>query len=108
VEEGGFGVGGVGVRGKRLPVLLETAGILPARLARVLPWVDIVSLDVKCPSNTAERARWDEHEACLRLAVGAGREVYVKMPVDEGTRLEGVEGGRRVVAGGGARVALLP
>src|SRR5215510_6999803 len=52
-----------------LPVLLETAGIMPARLARVLPLVSIVSLDVKCPSNTGERARWDEHETCLRAAV---------------------------------------
>jgi len=80
-------------------VLLETAGILPGRLARVLPWVEIVSLDIKCPSNTGERARWDEHEACLRLAIGAGREVYVKMPVDEGTSHEEVERGSRLVAG---------
>src|SRR5262249_38828975 len=55
-----------------LPVLLEPAGILPARLERVLPHVAIVSLDFKCPSNTGERARWGEHEACLRLAVAAG------------------------------------
>ncbi|HJQ83114.1 MAG TPA: 7-carboxy-7-deazaguanine synthase QueE [Candidatus Binatia bacterium] len=80
------------------PVLLETAGILPARLRRVLPWVAIVSFDVKCPSNTGERARWDEHEACLRAAVGGGREVYVKMPVDEGTAPEEVERGARLVA----------
>ena len=81
-----------------LPVLLETAGILPVRLGRVLPWVAIVSFDVKCPSNTGERARWDEHEGCLRAAVAAGREVYVKMPVDEGTVPEEVERGARLVA----------
>ena len=40
-----------------LPVLLETAGILPARLARLLPHVAIVSLDVKCPSNTGASRR---------------------------------------------------
>ena len=69
-----------------------------ARLARVLPWVAIVSFDVKCPSNTGERARWDEHDACFRMAVAAGREVYVKMPVDEGTAPEEVERGARLVA----------
>src|SRR2546425_10009476 len=79
-------------------VLLETAGILPARLARVLPWVAIVSFDVKCPSNTGERGRWDEHDACFRMAVAAGREVYVKMPVDEGTAPEEVERGAWLVA----------
>ena len=68
-----------------VPVLLETAGILPARLRRVLPWVAIVSLDVKCPTNTGERARWDEHEECLRAAVAAKCDVYVKIPVDEAT-----------------------
>jgi len=93
-----------------LPVLLETAGILPARLERVLPYVAIVSLDIKCPSNTGERARWDEHEACLRLAVAAGRDVYVKMPVDEGTDPEEVEHGARLAAtaGPGAPLFLTP
>src|SRR5689334_6888986 len=81
-----------------LPVLLETAGVLPARLRQVLPWVAIASLDVKCPSNTGERARWDEHEACLAAAVGGGREVYVKMPVDETTAPDEIERGARLVA----------
>src|SRR5262245_59208279 len=81
-----------------LPVLLETAGILPARLARVLPHVRIVSLDFKCPSNTGERARWDEHEACLSAAVRAGADVYVKMPVDAATDPAEVEHGARLLA----------
>jgi organic radical activating enzyme len=88
----------LGARTTPLPVLLETAGILPARLRRVLPQVAIVSLDVKCPSNTGERARWDEHEECLRAAVAPGRDVYVKMPVDEGTAIDEVEHGARLVA----------
>jgi 7-carboxy-7-deazaguanine synthase len=58
--------GWLGGRREATPVLLETAGILPARLRRVLPWVEIVSLDFKCPSNTGERARWDEHEPASR------------------------------------------
>jgi organic radical activating enzyme len=90
-----------------LPVLLETAGIWPARLARVLPWVDIVSLDFKCPSNTGERARWDEHAACLAAAVAAGRDVYVKMPVDAETSPEEVATGARLVAAAARSVPLL-
>jgi len=81
-----------------LPILLETAGILPARLGRVLPWITIVSLDFKCPSNTGERARWEEHEACLVAAVSAGREVYVKMPVDEATNPDEVAHGAALMA----------
>ena len=83
---------------ERLPILLETAGILPARLAQVLPWIAIVSLDLKCPSNTGERPRWDEHEACLAAAVGGEREVYVKMPVDDTTAADEVEQGAALLA----------
>jgi organic radical activating enzyme len=90
-----------------LPLLLETAGILPQRLVRVLPFVDIVSLDVKCPSNTGERARWDEHEACLAAAVAAERDVYVKMPVDAGTAPDEVAAGARLVARAARPVPLL-
>jgi len=96
-----FLVGWLRGRSRELPVLLETAGILPARLERALPYVDIVSLDFKCPSNTGERARWDEHEACLRQAVAAGREAYVKMPVDEDTAPADVELGARLAATAG-------
>jgi 7-carboxy-7-deazaguanine synthase len=102
----GFLVSWLGERPRDLPVLLETAGILPARLERVLPFVSIVSLDFKCPSNTGERARWDEHEACLRLAVAAGRDVYVKMPVDETTAPDEVEHGARLAAATGSAAPL--
>ncbi len=88
------------------PVLLETAGIYPARLARALRHVAIVSLDFKCPSNSGERARWEEHEACVAAAVGAGREVYVKMPVDAATALEEVETGARILGAVDRRVPL--
>jgi organic radical activating enzyme len=81
-----------------VPVLLETAGILPLRLERVLPWIAIVSLDFKCPSNTGERPRWDEHEACLAAAVGERRQVYVKLPVDETTAADEVEQGASLIA----------
>jgi organic radical activating enzyme len=101
-----FLVAWLAARRRDLPVLLETAGILPERLERVLPWVGIVSLDVKCPSNTGERARWDEHEACIRAAAVAGREVYVKVPVDEGTAPDEVERAARLVAAADARVPL--
>src|SRR5262249_55090999 len=88
-------------RESSLPILLETAGIWPQRLARLLPFVAIVSLDFKCPSNTGERARWDEHEACLAAAVAAERDVYVKMPVDAGTDPDEVGQGARLVAQAG-------
>jgi organic radical activating enzyme len=98
LAQAGFLVAWLSTRRPGPPVLLETAGILPERLRCVLPWVSIVSLDVKCPSNTGERARWEEHRACLEACVAAGVEVYVKLPVDETTAPAEVERGARLVA----------
>lgn len=53
-------------------VYLETNGTLPSALEEVLPWVDIVAMDVKPPSATADRQVWAEHERFLRLARGGG------------------------------------
>ena len=64
------------------PRLLETSGTHADRLAVLLPLLDIVSMDIKLPSNTGERDFWDEHERFLRLA---GSKVYVKVLVDSGT-----------------------
>jgi organic radical activating enzyme len=78
------------------PILLETSGILPERLSVLLPHIDVVSMDIKIPSNTGEPAYWEEHERFLRLARG---KVYVKVLVDEDTDPSEVEIAARLVAG---------
>ena len=80
----------------RVPVLLETNGTHPARLEVVLPFVDIVSMDVKLPSNSREPATWREHREFL--AASRGKTVYVKVPVDESTLDAEVEEAARLVA----------
>ena len=37
---------------------LETNGTLPTALEAVLPWVDVIAMDLKPPSSTADRAVW--------------------------------------------------
>ena len=64
------------------PRLLETSGTHPERLAQLLPLLDIVSMDIKLPSNSGERALWAEHEHFLRVARG---KAYVKVLVDATT-----------------------
>lgn len=64
-------------------VLLETNGLLPQQLQKILPLVDIVSMDVKLPSNTGEGPSWDEHAQCLQLA--RTKDLYVKILVDRHT-----------------------
>jgi 7-carboxy-7-deazaguanine synthase len=71
-----------------VPILLETNGVLPRRLREVLPKVDIVSMDIKLPSNTGEGAFWDEHAQFLDLA--RSKELSAKILVDQSTADEDV------------------
>lgn len=70
------------------PILLETNGMLPEPLRAIVPLVDIVSMDMKLPSNSGERAFWDQHARFLAVA---GDKAYVKVLVDATTDLADVE-----------------
>ncbi|MBI2346913.1 MAG: 7-carboxy-7-deazaguanine synthase QueE [Deltaproteobacteria bacterium] len=65
----------------RRRILLETAGVMTTALTTVLPFVDIVSMDLKLPSSTGMKAYWSEHTAFIEAAVRANKEVYCKMIV---------------------------
>lgn len=64
------------------PVFLETNGTLPDHLVKVLPYIDIISMDIKLPSVTG-RELWQQHEDFLRYS--RGKEVYVKTVLTGGT-----------------------
>lgn len=59
-------------------IYLETNGTLPGELVKVLPYIDIVSMDIKLPS-TSGREYWLEHRRFLTLA--SQKEVFVKIVV---------------------------
>lgn len=89
------------------PRILETAGVLPRALARLLPLIDMVSMDIKLPSNSGEKPFWREHEEFLRLAAG---KVYAKILVDRETSIEEVARAAALVrqCAAGAPVFLQP
>ena len=62
-------------------VLLETNGIKHAELDGILPYVHVVSMDIKLPSAAGCKPVWDDHMEFLRKVVSAGREIYVKLVV---------------------------
>jgi len=57
---------------------LETNGTLPDELEKVLPHIDIISMDIKLPS-VAGKNYWEEHRNFLRIA--KQREVFVKIVI---------------------------
>lgn len=66
-------------------VYLETNGLEPAALSRVLGSVDVVSMDFKLPSATGG-THWEVHREFLRAARRA--EVFVKIVVDHSTPVD--------------------
>lgn len=62
-------------------ILLETNGVLHSELEKVLPYIHIVSMDFKLPSSSGQKPLWNEHTTFLRMALAAGKDVYVKIVV---------------------------
>lgn len=62
-------------------IYLDTNGTLPDELSKLIKYLDTVSLDFKIPTATGRPKLWDEHAACLKIAVQ--KNVYVKMVVNE-------------------------
>jgi 7-carboxy-7-deazaguanine synthase len=85
-----------------LPILLETNGTYPDRVEEILPYVDIVSMDLKLASNSGEPPQWAAHGRFLESSLG--KTVYVKVPVDETTRDEEVREAAGLVAAADPRV----
>ncbi|MCA9402626.1 MAG: 7-carboxy-7-deazaguanine synthase QueE [Candidatus Omnitrophica bacterium] len=74
------------LRAAGMPVHLETNGILPDGLAKVIDGVDVIAMDIKMPSSTRCRPYWDEHRKFLEVA--CRREVFVKTVITRDTDAE--------------------
>ncbi len=69
----------------KMPVYLETSGVLYQALGQVIRGIDIVAMDIKLPSSTGQRAFWKEHEQFLRTALKHKKDVFVKAVVSRQT-----------------------
>lgn len=69
-----------------VPCLLETNAVIPEGLDELLEHIEVVSADIKLPSNSGESPQWESHEEFLRVCTSRPAvETYVKVPVDAGT-----------------------
>lgn len=66
-----------------LPIFLETNGTLPAELAKILPLINWVSMDIKSSTVTGVPTPWSDHADFL--AIAKERLCQVKLVVDDGT-----------------------
>ena len=65
---------------------LETNGTLPDELEAVIDFLDIVAMDLKLPSSTAENDFWQVHGRFLEIA--AQKEVFLKSVICQSTQEE--------------------
>lgn len=72
-----------GLADRGQPVMLETNGTLPAALAKVLDWVDLISMDWKLHSVDGQGVRPQVHRRFLALA--ARRRALVKIVLGPAT-----------------------
>lgn len=70
-------------------VYLETNGVLPGELAKVIDYIDVVAMDFKLPSSANLRPFWKEHRDFLRIA--RRKTVFVKAVVGRGTEPADIE-----------------
>ena len=61
----------------KLPIYLETNGVLPDHLSEVIELVDIIAMDIKLPSATGLSPYWKEHRKALEIAYM--KEAFVKI-----------------------------
>lgn len=78
-----------------IKIYLETNGTLPEQLLQVLPWIDIISMDIKLPFNG--QTFWAVHESFLRYSLE--KEVFVKIVVHKETSLTELQNARDLIAG---------
>ncbi|AET68837.1 organic radical activating enzyme [Desulfosporosinus orientis DSM 765] len=81
------------LKDKNIKIYLETNGTLPEQLLEILPWVDIISMDIKLPF--ANQTFWNVHETFLRHSLH--KEVFVKIVVNEDTSIDQLQNVRDLI-----------
>ena len=85
-------------------VYLETNGVHDEPLASILPYVDVVAMDIKLPSSVGEDM-WDAHRRFI--AAGAGTELFVKIVMDARSTLDEVRTAVDIIASASRGITLV-
>lgn len=80
-----------------LPIYLETGGHRPAQLQTILPYLDLVGMDIKLPSVSGEE-RWEEHAKFLQACGRSQVEVFIKIIISQQTDAADLERAAQLVA----------
>ncbi len=82
--------------GRTCTLYLETSGVHHEAMSELAAHVDVVSMDMKLPSATGQRGRWDDHRRFLEAA--AGTDLFVKAVVTGSTMADDIIQAARLIA----------
>jgi len=68
---------------------LETNGVLHDELFDIIDYADTISIDIKLPSSTKQKALWREHKEFLEIA--KNKDIFTKAIVCLGTTLDDIK-----------------
>jgi 7-carboxy-7-deazaguanine synthase len=88
-----------------LPIYLETGGHRPQQLIQVLPYLDLVGMDIKLPSVSGE-THWQKHQEFLQLCQDAEVNVFVKIIISQTTNPIELQQAAQLVAGISDRIII--
>lgn len=83
------------VKEKGLKIYLETNGTLPDRLDSLLPWLDIISMDIKLPFNG--HVFWNEHRRFICKSNKA-KKVFIKIVLHNACQFSDIKTARELIA----------
>lgn len=94
---------------KLAPVYLETSGTQADFLAEVLPWTDIIAMDIKLPSATREAPQFENHARFYQVASQKpNAELYIKLVFNNQTTAEELEAVKAIVTNRKTPIILQP
>ena len=78
-----------------LKIYLETNGIMPEELRRIIALIDIISMDIKLPSSAETPPLWEKHIEFLEIA--RKKNLFVKIVITGNTSEEDIIRARDIV-----------
>jgi 7-carboxy-7-deazaguanine synthase len=80
-----------------LPIYLETGGHRPQQLMQILPYLDLVGMDIKLPSVSGEN-HWQQHQQFLQICCDAKVDVFIKIIISQTTNPAELQQAARLIA----------
>ena len=68
---------------RKLKIYLETNGTLPDELKKVISYTDIISMDIKTESSTAQQLPFDRHAEFIKILDSSDKDFFIKIVISE-------------------------